>query len=103
MSKKLLSFVVCVVLAMSLKSQEGHIVQNQYKFKFLTVDQGLSNNNVSYICQDARGFMWFATRNGADRFDGQNIVPYRHNPKDSTTISNNIIRVIFSDSKSILR
>jgi ligand-binding sensor domain-containing protein/PAS domain-containing protein len=85
-----------------LCGQNTHITQNQYTFRYLTIDEGLSNNHVGSVCQDKKGFIWFATQNGADRYDGQNIINYRHNPEDTTTISGNDAKVIFSDSKGNL-
>jgi hypothetical protein len=39
----------------------------------------------------SRGFMWFGTSEGLNRFDGYDVKAYRHNPADSTSISDNFI------------
>ncbi len=78
--------------------QGQYTLQNQLKFKYLTVDEGLSNNHVQSITEDSYGFIWIATDNGINRFDGQNIIQYRHNPEDSNSVSSNIINVVFADS-----
>lgn len=52
------------------------IGQNSFSFDHITVDQGLSNNSVYSISQDKRGYMWFGTRNGLDRYDGQEFKSY---------------------------
>ena len=100
--KYLIGLVVALIWAIVLYGQGTHITQNQYKFKYLTIDEGLSNNHVGSVCQDKKGFIWFATQNGADKYDGQSIINYRHNPDDTTTISGNDIKVIFADSKGNL-
>lgn len=41
-----------------------------YYFKSYEVEDGLSNNNVTCCVQDRYGFMWFGTRDGLNRFDG---------------------------------
>lgn len=41
-----------------------------YYFKSYEVEDGLSNNNVTCCVQDHYGFMWFGTRDGLNRFDG---------------------------------
>lgn len=47
-----------------------------YKISFLTADNGLSRNLVDHIFHDSRGFMWFSTSNGLDRYDGYEFVHY---------------------------
>lgn len=42
----------------------------QVRFDHLTVEQGLSQQSVSGILQDYEGFMWFATREGLNKYDG---------------------------------
>lgn len=46
-------------------------------FKNLTIEQGLTNNEVKSILQDEEGFMWLGTGSGVDRFDGYRIDPFR--------------------------
>lgn len=94
-----LLFCIAVVSALA---QSQKVIQNQYKFKYLTIDQGLSNNNVHSICHDSKGFIWFATQNGVDKFNGQAIVHYRNDPQDSSSISSNVFNTIFLDSKKNL-
>ena len=40
------------------------------------VRSGLSDNSVKDICQDRTGYMWFATKDGINRFDGNKIRTY---------------------------
>lgn len=40
------------------------------RFERLGLDDGLSQQAVLGIAQDAQGFMWFGTEDGLDRFDG---------------------------------
>ena len=94
--------IVAIISVCNAFAQSQQVIQNQYRFKYLTVDQGLSSNGIISICQDSKGFIWIGTNNGIDKFDGQTIVPYRHNPNDSTTISSNIVNSIFLDSKNKL-
>ena len=50
----------------------------------------------------SQGFIWFATEDGLNRYDGNNIVVYRHNTNDKYSIADNIIRKIFIDSEETL-
>jgi signal transduction histidine kinase/ligand-binding sensor domain-containing protein/DNA-binding response OmpR family regulator len=67
------------------------------KFKHITSTQGLSNNTVETIYQDARGFMWFGTRDGLNRFDGNKITVFKNRPGDPASISDNYIRCMVKD------
>ena len=48
-----------------------------YYFKHFQVENGLSNNTVFFVKQDSKGFMWFATKDGLDRFDGFHFKIFR--------------------------
>src|SRR5206468_10591696 len=54
------------------------------------------------IVQDSRGFMWFATRKGLNRYDGNGFTIYRHKADDSTTVSDNNTLVLYEDSQKSL-
>lgn len=62
------------------RAQGGHPPLRDLKFAHLTTDDGLSHNTVVDILQDRRGFMWFATAEGLNRYDGHVFVVYKHNP-----------------------
>ena len=49
--------------------------QNHY-VKQLGIEQGLSNNYVVNITQDKDGFLWFATEEGLNKFDGSRFINY---------------------------
>ncbi len=86
-------------------SQESTFIEsndNLLKFSQLSTLDGLSNSNVFSITQDHQGFIWFATADGLNRFDGNNIVTYRHNADSEHSIADNFIRKIFIDSENTL-
>jgi len=68
-------------------------------FQRITQEQGLSDPTAFSIFQDTRGFMWFGTVDGLNRFDGYSVVVYRHEPTDSNTIADNFVRGIHEDSR----
>ncbi len=67
------------------------------KFDRLSFKDGLSQSSVMCILQDQRGFMWFCTEDGLDRYDGYEFKVYRHNPGNPNSISSNYITAIFED------
>jgi signal transduction histidine kinase/ligand-binding sensor domain-containing protein/DNA-binding response OmpR family regulator len=69
------------------------------KFNNLTVENGLSNNDVNTLIQDKTGFIWFGTEDGLNRYDGYNFKVFRHNPTDSNSLSNNSIWALLEDRK----
>src|SRR4029077_5484911 len=67
-------------------------------FEHLGTDQGLSQSNVLSILQDSRGFMWFGTRDGLNRYDGYTFTVYKNNEKDKHSISNNYVYHVVESS-----
>ncbi len=66
-------------------------------FTALTIDDGLAQGMVSSIAQDRYGFLWFATKDGLDRYDGYSFTTFRHDPADSTTIAENTVNALYVD------
>lgn len=87
------------VLAQTIAAQAQ---QPNLRFDHLTTEQGLSQDIVTSIMQDAEGFMWFATEDGLNRYDGISFKVYKHNPRDSTTLISNFLRFLTIDRANML-
>ncbi len=72
------------------------------KFKNLSVNDGLSVAYIQGILQDKKGFMWLATQDGLNRYDGYEVTVFRNNPRDSTSLSNNDVYALFEDTNEHL-
>ena len=72
------------------------------KFDHIGAQDGLSQNNVTCIIQEDRGFIWVGTDDGLNRYDGYQFITYRHNPKDNHSLSNNFVGDIIQDSEGNL-
>ena len=63
-------------------------------FQHLTVESGLANAAVYAVTQDALGFIWIGTADGLDRYDGLDVVGYRHDAGDDATLSSNVVQAL---------
>jgi len=61
------------------------------RFEHLTVEQGLSSNFVQDMLQDRDGYLWFATEDGLNRYDGESFVLYQLDPDDRSSLPGNYI------------
>ncbi|MFA9389648.1 MAG: two-component regulator propeller domain-containing protein [Prolixibacteraceae bacterium] len=76
----------------------SHYVTAQNKtIKYLSVEQGLSQNEVTGILQDKEGFLWFATRAGLNRFDGYNFLQFKSRVNQENHLSDSSIECFFED------
>jgi len=86
----------------SFRAQSGTPRVKDLKFTHLTTNDGLSQGYVTAILQDRRGFMWFATRDGLNRYDGDAFVVYKNNPNDPGSLSSNFLQDVIEDDKGSL-
>jgi ligand-binding sensor domain-containing protein len=71
--------------------------ENEYQFEIITTRNGLSDNDIRAVTDDRYGFVWLATDEGFNRYDGYEVKNYNSNPFDSTALSGNRIWDIFKD------
>jgi signal transduction histidine kinase/ligand-binding sensor domain-containing protein/DNA-binding response OmpR family regulator len=81
--------------AVSLVCSSVVIFGQDYRFKHVNASHGLSHNRVTSIYKDKTGFLWIATISGLNRYDGNTIKVYRHDPDDSTSLPHDDIRGLF--------
>lgn len=78
---------------------QGNILGGNLNFDHLTLEDGLSASWVKDIIIDSRGYLWFATYDGLNKYNGYEFIIYRNSDSDSNSISNNNITALFIDSK----
>ena len=71
-------------------------------FRKLQVTDGLSENSVYSILQDQTGYMWFGTKDGLNRFDGNDFRVYQKRNSDPSSLGNNFVRSIAEKDSSHL-
>jgi signal transduction histidine kinase/ligand-binding sensor domain-containing protein/DNA-binding response OmpR family regulator len=89
------SLIICLILILGFNSPNNFA--QSITFNHLTVENGLSNNVVNTVIQDQIGFMWFATEDGLNRYDGYGFKIFRHDPENSNSISDNSIWALSED------
>ena len=67
-------------------------------FDRITIKDGLSQGMVNSILQDDYGFMWFATNDGLNRYDGRHFTIFKNKVDDNKSIAENFITYLFKDS-----
>jgi ligand-binding sensor domain-containing protein/signal transduction histidine kinase/CheY-like chemotaxis protein len=72
------------------------------KFEHISAEQGLSHGAVYTIVQDARGFMWFGTEDGVNKYDGYQITVLRHDPSNPNSLSTSDMGKIHVDKPGIM-
>ena len=89
MSRVILIFSVMLAFLSILQAQQ-HV-----DFNHLTVADGLSQSSVTCILQDRKGFMWFGTQDGLNKYDGYKFKIFKNDPSDPTSLTENFIFSIY--------
>lgn len=90
--------LVWAALIITLLAQTNHALAES-RFRQLTMADGLSNARVFSVLQDHHGYIWLATEDGLDLYDGYSIKVFKNDPSDPSTISSNLVRAVYQDPK----
>ena len=88
-------FVVFILLHPALIAQQS----KQYSFKHFSVTNGLGSNSVNKVVQDKDGYIWLATTNGLQRYDGSSFITFKSSLNNPSSIPGNHIVLLFQDRK----
>ncbi len=93
-----------LVISLNLYSQNDirDVQDIERRFTQISLEQGLSQSVVTCILQDSRGFMWFGTEDGLNRFDGYSFKIFKYDEENTNTLSNNYILSIYEDRDGTL-
>ncbi len=90
--KQIFTFVIsCLGLCASAQQVTG--------YETISIAQGLSQGMVFATLQDQEGFIWVATKNGLNRYDGYEFKVFTNDPYNSNSLSSNTVTALFEDSK----
>ena len=74
----------------------------EYSFKHFSVNSGLASNTVSAVAQDGDGYMWIATTNGLQRYDGNSFITFKAQENNPSSIPSNHIAGLYKDKQNNL-
>ncbi|HEY6956789.1 MAG TPA: two-component regulator propeller domain-containing protein [Flavisolibacter sp.] len=95
--------VIVILFVYVFSFQTGWCQQTrQYAFRHFTTLNGLAANGTGSVVQDRDGYIWIGTRNGLQRYDGDNFITFHHRIFDSTSIPTDFIPSMYMDSKGNL-
>ncbi|MEI7422944.1 MAG: response regulator [Prolixibacteraceae bacterium] len=95
-NKIYVSFLIIFFIAVNSEAKENQI------FHSLTVNDGLSQHDVTDVVQDCFGFIWIATYDGLNRFDGNRTEVFRHSTSNIESLSGNRVLCMYPDSRKKL-
>jgi ligand-binding sensor domain-containing protein/DNA-binding CsgD family transcriptional regulator len=74
-----------------------HSQAQSTRWQQLSIEAGLSQNTVNTIFQDSRGFMWFGTQNGLNKYDGTGFSVFKNRSTDSTSLASSDVYAAYED------
>ncbi|MCX7954025.1 MAG: SpoIIE family protein phosphatase [Bacteroidales bacterium] len=92
-------FFILILITFTYKPLDAQL---NLRFEHFDLTHGLSQGTINCIFQDSRGFLWFGTQDGLNRYDGNSFVIYQHNPLDSFSLSSKWVYSITEDHEGNL-
>jgi ligand-binding sensor domain-containing protein/signal transduction histidine kinase len=92
-------FVVFVFLWLSIYAGLG---ARSIHFKRISLNEGLSQNAIFCVLQDCKGFLWFGTQDGLNKYDGYDFTVYKPDPDNTNSLSHGWINTILEDSEGMI-
>lgn len=71
-------------------------------YKYIGLEDGLNNQKIYHIQKDRRGYMWFLTQEGVDRYDGKQIKHYNFSDDNMKLDSRIALNWFYMDNEDIL-
>ena len=98
----LLTILLILILFSNLSAQTLISQAQRIEFDHISVEQGLSRGVVFSILQDRKGFKWFGTADGLNKYDGYNFTVYKPDPENPHSVGHNVIWTLYEDRTGVL-
>ena len=89
-------FFLFILLLINCTVSKGQI------YKYIGLEDGLNNQKIYHIQKDRRGYMWFLTQEGIDRYDGKHIKHYNFSDDNMTLDSRIALNWLYMDNGNVL-
>ncbi len=99
---KIVAVLGVAAAGLLLGAPAGGAPSDPLDFERLSLEQGLSQSIIERIVQDRRGFLWFVTEDGVNRYDGYRFQVLRHDPDDPNSLSYNDVKCLHEDRDGML-
>ena len=93
---KMRGFFLFILLLINCTVSKGQI------YKYIGLEDGLNNQKIYHIQKDRRGYMWFLTQEGIDRYDGKHIKHYNFSDDNMTLDSRIALNWLYMDNENVL-
>ncbi|WP_439183495.1 hybrid sensor histidine kinase/response regulator transcription factor [Carboxylicivirga taeanensis] len=91
--------ILIVIFSVLIFSTSIQAHYSHYGFNSLDTENGLTNNTVNCILQDSRGYMWFSTYYGLNRYNGYDIKTFYSTSDKEETLTSNFITKLVEDNE----
>ncbi|MCG8700687.1 MAG: hypothetical protein MI922_21725, partial [Bacteroidales bacterium] len=95
--KRALKITICIACLLSI-SRSVMCNYSKLEFKRINVKHGVPHSIINCISQDEEGYIWIGTEDGLAKYDNRKFKTYVSDKNDSTSITANLICLIFEDS-----
>jgi len=91
-------FIILLLILLTIQNLFSQIL----RFQHLSFQDGLSQNTVYSIIQDSKGFLWFGTQDGLNKFDGYKFTVFNRDPVDKNSLTGNHIHCLYEDRNDMI-
>lgn len=102
MRKKISLLLITAFVLFFLFPQPPPVSGKKLEFQQFLLKDGLSQSSIYCTLQDSRGFLWFGTEDGLNKYDGYSFKTLKNDPENSQSLNFNNIKVLFEDNKGLI-
>jgi ligand-binding sensor domain-containing protein/signal transduction histidine kinase len=95
------SIALCGLLLLAVLSM-AHAAPLSLRFEHLGVEQGLTQESVTFVLQDRHGYIWLATQAGLNRYDGYRMTGFKNDPANPRSLLDNYVHTLYEDASGTL-
>ncbi len=99
---RLLGLALVLLAGRGSDALAGNRFAHHYRFERIGLEHGLSQSTIKDILQDQAGFLWIATDDGLNRYDGYSFKVYRNRPFDPSSLASSQIDGLFQQRNGTL-